>query len=510
MRKKIVTAAEAAALIRNGSTVATDGFIGAAFPEELAVAVEERFLKTGEPNNLTLVYGAGQGDGKTKGNNHFGHEGLIRRVIGGHWGLVPMVQQLAINNKIEAYNFPQGVISHMFRDIAAKKPATITSVGLRTFVDPRVEGGKLNDITKENLVELIEIHGKEYLLYSLLPIDFVMLRGTTADTNGNITVEKEALTLEMLPAAQAAKNSGGQVVVQVERIVEAGRLHAKDVVIPGIFVDMLVVSTKPEYHMQTFRTIYNPAFCGEGPDIGRTNESIQENERNIVCRRAAMEMRDGDIINIGIGMPEGIGAVIREKSQKKDFVATVEAGPIGGVPASGLDFGYSSYPEAIISQSSQFDFYQGGGLDVAFLGLAQADRQGNVNVSKFGPKIAGCGGFIDISQNAKRVIYCGTFTAGGLVTEFCDGNLHIVREGQIPKFVSQVEQITFSGVHAVETGQSVLYITERAVFRLTPDGLSLIEIAPGISIEKDILPHMSFRPVIPEHVKIMDTSAFEH
>ena len=490
-------------MIGNGATVATDGFIGAAFAEELAVAVEERFLETGEPNNLTILYGAGQGDTKTRGLNHFGHEGLVSRVIGGHWSLVPMIQKLAFENKIEAYNLPQGVISSLFRDIAAKKPATITHIGLGTFVDPRIEGGKLNDVTTKDIVEIIEIHGDEYLLYPTFPVDVALIRGTTADTNGNVSMEKEAVRAEMLSVAQAARNSGGKVIVQVEKVVEVGMIDPKDVVVPGIFVDAIVVASDPKYHMQTFGVQYNAAYCSNEPAnvAPQAQDSI---ERRIVCKRAAQEMEPDVIINLGIGMPEGVAKVAPSGS----YTITVESGPIGGVPAGGLDFGCSANPEAIIDQPYQFDFYQGGGLDIAFLGLAQTDMHGNVNVSKFGPKIAGCGGFIDITQTAKKVVYCGTFTAKGLKIECADGKLNIVNEGAIVKFVSDVEQITFSGGHAMKQNQPVLYITERAVFELTSGGMVLIEIAPGVDLSKDVLANMDFEPMISGNLKLMDSGLF--
>ena len=503
MQKQIITAAQAAALIKNGDTVATDGFIGAAFPEELAYAVEQSFLSTGSPNSLTVVYGAGQGDSKTRGVNHFGHEGLISKVIGGHWGLVPMVQKLALENKIEAYNLPQGVMSHMFRDIAAKKPGTITHIGLNTFVDPRLEGGKLNERTTKDIVELIKIHGNEYLLYNCFPIDVALLRGTTADSHGNITMEKEAVTAEMLSVAQAAKNSGGKVFVQVERVVEYGTLDPKQVVIPGIFVDAIVVASDPKFHMQTFGEAYNPAYVGKECTSDSSGQ-IFEPERRIICKRAAKELIPGAVINLGIGMPEGVAQV----AKKGSYTITVEAGPIGGTPAGGVDFGCSSSPEAIIDQPYQFDFYQGGGLDLAFLGLAQTDEQGNVNVSKFGTKIAGCGGFIDITQTAKKVVYCGTFTAKGLVVSCRDGKLVIESEGSIQKFIKNVQQITFSGKFAAEKNQPVLYVTERAVFELTKQGMTLIEAAPGIDVEKDILAHMEFSPKISENLKTMDADLF--
>lgn len=503
MKKQVITATEAAAMVKNGSTVATSGFVGTAFPEELAAAIEERFMSSGEPKDLTLVYAAGQGDGNTRGVNHFGHEGLVSRVIGGHWGLVPRLQNLALANKIEAYNIPQGVVSHLFRDIAAKKPGMLTHIGLNTFVDPRLEGGKLNEITKKDIVELIDIHGKEYLIYPTFPIDVALVRGTTADTNGNVTMEKEALTAEALSCAQAARNSGGIVLVQVERVVDTGTLDPKQVVIPGIFVDAVIIASDPKYHMQTFSVDFNPEYIGIKSNQKQEAVPMQP-ERQIISMRAARELIPGAVINLGIGMPEGVAQV----AEKGTYTITVEAGPIGGTPAGGLDFGCSSNPEAIIDQPYEFDFYQGGGLDLAYLGLAQTDEKGNVNVSKFGTRIAGCGGFIDITQTARKVVYCGTFTAKGLEITCQEGKLVIEREGTIKKFVKNVQQITFSGAYAMEKGQSVLYVTERAVFKLIKKGMLLIEIAPGIDLEKDVLSQMAFRPIISEDITLMDASLF--
>lgn len=504
MKNKIIEADEAIKHIKDGSTVATNGFIGTAFPEELAVAIEKRFVKTGYPRDLTLIYGAGQGDRANKGLNHFGHEGLLKCVIGGHWGLVPKIQKLAIDNKVFAYNLPQGVISHMFRDIAAKKPGTITHVGLNTFVDPRIEGGRVNDITKTDIVDIIVIHGKEYLLYKYIPIDVALVRGTTADINGNISMEREALTVDILSVCQAAKNSGGIVIAQVENIVETGSIYPKHVSLPGIFVDHIVKVSDPAYHMQTFAEAFNPEYCGINGSMRSENSIIENSERTIICRRAAQELRAGSVINLGIGMPEGIAEVISNAKIMEDIKITVESGPIGGIPAKGLSFGCSSFPEAIIDQPYQFDFYQGNGLDIAFLGLAQTDTHGNVNVSKFGSKIAGCGGFIDITQNSKKVVYCGTFTNGGTEIAFEDGKIKIIKEGRIKKFLKKVEQITFNGEYSVQKGQVVLFVTERAVFELKADGLLLVEVAPGIDIKKDILDNMEFLPKVSNRLKKME------
>ncbi|WP_345819987.1 acyl CoA:acetate/3-ketoacid CoA transferase [Methylobacterium fujisawaense] len=506
LKNKIVSADEAVAILQDGDMVAVSGFVGIGTPDELILALARRFESGAGPHGLGLMFAAAPGDGKERGLNRLAIPGLVRRVVGGHWALVPKLGAMAVEGLIEAYNLPLGVVSHLYREIAAHTPGHITKVGLRTFVDPRLEGGKLNAVTHEDLVSVVELGGESWLHYKAFPINVALIRGTTADPAGNITMEREALTLDNLAAAMAAKNSGGFVIAQVERLAEAGSLNPREVQVPGVLVDCVVLS-QPENHRQTYGTPYNHAFTGRQRVPLDRIAPMALDARKVIARRCAFELPPGGVVNLGIGMPEGVAAVAAEERVLKYLTLTAEPGVIGGLPQGGLDFGAALNPAAVLHQNQQFDFYDGGGLDLACLGLAQCDAEGNVNVSRFGKRLAGAGGFINISQNAKSLVFAGTFTADGLKVAVEDGGIRILTEGRSRKFIAAVEQVTFSGAYAAERGQPVLYVTERCVFRRTRAGMELVEVAPGIDVARDILGQMGFAPIV-QDPKPMDPRLF--
>ena len=507
---KIITAEEAAKLIKDNDFVATTGTSGlAGLPEELIASIGERYEKEQSPKNITFMNGSGIGiNTEGRGMDYLAQEGLIKRVISGHAGFSHRMSRLIVENKIEGYFFPQGVITQLWRSIAGKKPGVITKVGLNTLMDPRVQGGKINSVTKEDLISVVELNGEEWLLYENLPVNVAIIRGTTADENGNITTEREVANFEILSLATAVRNNGGIVIAQVERIAEAGSLNPKEVRVPGVMVDYVVQSQNPEYHYQTMSTAYNPALSAELKVPLNSIKPAKLDAKKVISRRAAMELTPKSIVNLGVGMPSLVSSVATEEGVQDEMTLTVEFGLFGGSPAPAMDFGASYNADAIINHDHMFDFYDGGGLDVTFLGLAQLDQQGNVNVSKFGSRLMGPGGFINISQSSKKVVFMGTFAVGSK-EKFENGQIIIENHGKGKKIIEQVEQITFSGEYASKADIPVLYITERAVFDVVDGKLRLIEIAPGLDLEKDIIAWMEFRPLIAEDLKTMDSALFQ-
>ncbi len=495
LKNKVISADDAIKLIGDGNVVTTTGFVQSCIPEALHAALERRYVTTASPRDLTLIMCAGAGDSKGLGTGRLYHSGLLKRVIAANFGRMPKVAKAAQEDRIQGYNLPQGIISKLYRSCASGSPGLFSKVGLHTYVDPRLGGGRVNRVTTEDIVKLVEVDGEEWLFYKATPIDVALIRATSADPSGNLSMEKEPLTLDVLAQAMAAHNNGGIVIAQVERIVEQGSIRPKDVKVPGVLVDCVVVA-EPEMHRMNYGVGYNPALSGEIRVPAEGMARMRLDERKIIARRAAFELPPNGVINLGVGAPDGVAAVANEEKVTPYITLTTEAGAVGGVLAGGSSFGSSANAHSIIDQNQMFDFYHGGGLDLTVLGMAECDVHGNVNTSRFGGRLNGCGGFIDISQNARAVVFAGTFTAGGLEVAIEDGKLRIVKEGRARKFVNQVEQVTFSGPYAARKQQPVIYVTERCVFQLTAHGLELIEVAPGIDIERDILPHMAFKPHI--------------
>jgi propionate CoA-transferase len=502
----IGTVEEALSLVHDGAAVWVGGSgAGHGVPQAFITALAEQFGRTGHPRDLTTVRAVGIGDFADVGFSQLALPGLARRTIGSNIGNEPRLGALVNDNVLEAYSFPQGVLSALTRDMAAGRPGHITHVGLGTYVDPRQTGGRQNSITTHNLVEVVELGGREWLFYPALPIDVAVIRATTADEDGNLTFEHEPILGDSLALAMAAHNNGGRVIAQVRRITARGSLRPADVRIPGALVDCVYVDVGQR---QTYATVYSPYYSGELRAASTAGVVTPLDVRKVIARRSFLEFRPGDICNLGFGISQQIGSVAAEEDMADTLTLTVEQGIFGGVPAFGADGGAGYNYQARLEQPAMFDFYDGGGLDIASLSFAQVDRHGNVNVHAFDDRPRGPGGFINISTRTKRLCFVGTFTAGGLRVDINDGALTVVQEGRNRKFVERVEQISFNGELAAEKGQRVRYITERAVFELTPAGLELIEVAPGIEVERDVLAHMDIEPVVSPSLHLMDPRVF--
>lgn len=508
-RVEILTPVQASDLIHDGVTIiaATVGYTGHA--ESVLKNIEKRFLETGHPRDLTFMHPAGsQGPNKT-GSVHLCHEGLVKRYIAAHWGNSPEWCELVESNKVECYSFSQGTISQMYRSNGSGQPGHLTKIGLDTFIDPRIEGGKMNPRTKENgpdLVEVKEIDGEEYLFYKPIPVDFALIRGTYADEYGNITMDDEAIRLETLAAVLAAKHWGGKVVCQVKKIFKGGSFRPNEVVIPGCYVDYLVECDDVySEHRMTAGTYFDPVLLGKYKysDDKIPGIPVEMNIRKIIGRRAALEIKKHDMCNVGVGIPyDTISRTLYEEGVRKDVLFTVETGVFGGTLPNSFDFGAAYNFDAMWDQLTMFDFYSGCGLDLTFMGVGEIDPMGNGNASKMNGKAVGCGGFVDITQNARKVVFCTTFTAKGLKIDWDEEKgITILKEGSVKKFVNQIIQKTFSSDFARKAGQEIMWVTERAVFVMTDTGIKLTEIARGIDLQKDILDQMEFVPEIADDLK---------
>lgn len=508
MRSKkfqIVSAEEAVSYIKDNDTVVFGGAgAGHAVPDKVMEHLGKRFVETNSPKNLKTIHPCGIGDNDTRGLNHIAFEGLIDTNIGGFWGNAPKMSALAKENKIKGYNLPQGVLSHLMRASASKKPGVITKVGLKTFVDPNEEGGKINSITTENFVSHLMIKGSDYLFYPSVNVDVAIIRGTSIDSEGNLTMEEEVGSFSMLSIAQAAKVNGGIVIVQVKNI-NTNNCIPGTIKVPGVFIDYVV---QDKTQGMTFISTFDKALVDRKEQYTSDDLNLTGLKR-IIMRRASLELKENMFVNLGYGMSDGVPIVAQEEGIADKLIFMIEQGSTGGIPTTGLNFGAMYNPTAILDDGYQFDFFQGGGLDIAYLGFAQIDQFGNVNSSRFGNILTGCGGFIDISQNAKKVVFCGSFAVKSQ-QEITPEGLEISNSGKFTKFINKVEQITFSSEYALENNQEVLYVTERAVFQLTKEGLLLKEIAPGVDLQKDILEMMDFEPIMNNPLSYFNTNIFKH
>lgn len=484
------SADSAALLVKDNDTIALTGSGSILVADAVLEAIEARFLKTGEPRNLTVVHALGIGDASQRGLSRLAHKGLVKRVIGGHWSWSPRMQQLAKENEIEAYALPGGVIGTLMRESGAQRPGLITRTGLGSFVDPRIDGGRLNSAAKEAIVELINIDGVEYLRYLPIKVDVAIIKASFADLDGNVSFANEPAFLDSYSLALSASGNDGKVIVQVKEQVESGTISPMAVHIPSTLTDFVVIDRQ---QWQTYESEFNTNFHSPKKSRGNYQEPEPvwlEDAKMIVVRRAALEVTDGNIVNVGFGMSSSVVDVLRKEGRLEKIALAIEQGIIGGTPVSGALFGVSEFPQAIISSTMQFDAFATRLIDCAVLGMGELDVHGNVNVSKLGGNPVGPGGFIDIVHGAKKAVFCGTFSTKGLAVNVTDSGLEIVKEGEIVKIVEDVEHITFSAEAARNESRKAVYVTERAVFELGPRGVVLKEIAPGIDPERDVLRYL--------------------
>ncbi len=510
---KIIDKEEVSKLIKDKDTVLISGSGGSGSPEVLINSIMTSYLKNGYPKDITVSCGISPGNltNDDVGMNMLAKPGLVGKAICAHLGMGRVFGNAIGSNQFPAFAVPLGVINHLYRAIAGHEVGVLTHIGLNTFADPRIEACCANEKAKklESIVELVNVCGKELLLYKSFPVNVALIKATYADEDGNISFEHEGVIGEQYNMAIASHNSGGIVIVQVEDIKPKASLRARDVLIHSSIVDYVVVA-KPDFSLGEYNIPkYRPELTGD-KRIKLEDIKIRKlDERKVCGRRSAMELKKGNVVNLGVGMPDSVANVAAEEGFSDQIFLSVESGPTGGVPIGGIVFGASINPDSVIPTAEQFDAYNGGILDMAIVGLAQVDSKGNVNVSKFGTRVTGPGGFINITQSTKKVVFMGTFTAGDLQEEIKDGKLTILKDGEYKKFVNKLEQITFSAKNAILNNQQILYVTERAVFELTKDGICLIEIAEGVDLKKDILNKMEFKPKISDNLKLMDKRIFE-
>lgn len=511
----VLSARAAAELIGDNAVISISSSSALGCPDLALEGIGARFAETGHPRNVHVYSPIAAGDmyGVT-GIGHLAVPGLIERIVAGSYpsgpssATPPAIWSMIEAGQIQAYNLPSGVLYQMHRAGAAAQPGVFSQVGLDTFVDPRLDGGRMNDATTEQIVTVADVAGQEWLHYPAVRPDVAIIRATTADEHGNLTFEEEGSTLGALDLAYAAHNSGGLVIAQVKRLAEAGSRPAQDVRVPGILINAVVVA--PE-QLQTTGTAYDPALSGQLRQPVSIVEPVPWSLEKVIARRAAAELHDGDIVNLGFGVAALVPRILVEQGRADTVSWLLEQGAVGGIPLTGFAFGCSLNASAIMSSADQFTLLQGGGFDHAMLSFLQIDREGNVNVHHLPGRrhvTAGVGGFADITSRAKSIVFIGAFNAGRRDIAVQDGTVEIRTDGSVAKIVDRVSAVTFSGRRARQLGQRVRYVTERCVLDLGDDGLILTEIAPGADVKRDVLAHVPFGLAVAPDLKVMDPALF--